>query len=100
MTRRGLKRAFQSLGRGFKQVLGGARRGVKHIPAALQTVDKYVNTANKVMDTAGEYAQLAAIDTGNQRWADIGDRLQERAANVRSRQENSQLAKRIRQDFG
>ena len=56
VNRWGFKRTFQNMARGFKQVYGVARQGVKHIPHALNKIDKYAETAMKVLVTAGQYA--------------------------------------------
>ena len=96
---RGAKNTFKSLSRGFKQVVGHVRRGIKHVPAAIRKADKFATGAANFLDNAGQYAQLAAIDTGNQKIANFGDKLQTRDGEMRSRQGHSQLAKRLRSDF-
>ena len=100
MTKRSFKRTFQNMARGFKQVVGVARRGVKHVSNALKRIDKFADTTTKALDTAGQYAHLAAVDFNSERAGQVGNRLLQRADQMRNGQHNSLLLNRMRKYFG
>ena len=104
---RGFKRAMQNAARDFKQVFSAAKRGAKQAPQALNRMDKFATKVGNALDTAGEYAHLAAADTGNERAAQFGnsllrqsDQLRNKQDQLRSGQSNNMLLNRLRNDFG